>query len=130
MLSSMLALLQAGEAGPDAARRAVAYAAEADTAGQTLSYALDAVRLLAPIARPPKILCSGVNYRGHLAENPGAVLPETPGFFSKLPTTVISQHAAGGGYHLDIRDIRDHERPPMCTIPEYIVRQQATEILR
>ncbi|MES4793138.1 MAG: FAA hydrolase family protein, partial [Chloroflexota bacterium] len=51
------------------------------------------VRLLAPIPRPGKILCSGVNYMGHLEENPGATLPETPFFFAKLPSAVIGPGA-------------------------------------
>jgi 2,4-diketo-3-deoxy-L-fuconate hydrolase len=45
-------------------------------------------RLLAPI-RPGKILCSGVNYASHADENPNAVMPEEPFFFSKLPSAVI-----------------------------------------
>jgi 2-keto-4-pentenoate hydratase/2-oxohepta-3-ene-1,7-dioic acid hydratase in catechol pathway len=50
---------------------------------------LETVKLLAPVPRPGKILCSGINYRGHLEENPGAKLPIEPFFFSKLPTAVI-----------------------------------------
>lgn len=46
-------------------------------------------RILAPIPRPPKILCSGVNYASHADENPDAVMPTEPFFFSKLPTAVI-----------------------------------------
>jgi 2-keto-4-pentenoate hydratase/2-oxohepta-3-ene-1,7-dioic acid hydratase in catechol pathway len=46
-------------------------------------------RLLAPIPRPGKLLCSGVNYASHKEENPDAVMPEEPFFFSKLPTAVI-----------------------------------------
>jgi 2-keto-4-pentenoate hydratase/2-oxohepta-3-ene-1,7-dioic acid hydratase in catechol pathway len=46
-------------------------------------------RLLAPIPRPGKILCAGVNYASHKEENPDAVMPEDPFFFSKLPTAVI-----------------------------------------
>jgi 2,4-didehydro-3-deoxy-L-rhamnonate hydrolase len=53
------------------------------------TYDLDRLRLLAPIPRPGKILCSGINYRSHLQENRGAVLPEEPFFFAKLPSTVI-----------------------------------------
>lgn len=45
-------------------------------------------QLLAPI-RPGKILCSGVNYASHAEENPNAVMPEEPFFFSKLPSAVI-----------------------------------------
>jgi 2,4-diketo-3-deoxy-L-fuconate hydrolase len=50
---------------------------------------LERLRLLAPIPRPGKILCSGINYRSHLQENPDAILPEEPFFFAKLPSTVI-----------------------------------------
>jgi 2-keto-4-pentenoate hydratase/2-oxohepta-3-ene-1,7-dioic acid hydratase in catechol pathway len=46
-------------------------------------------RILAPVPRPPKILCSGVNYASHADENPDAVLPTEPFFFSKLPSAVI-----------------------------------------
>jgi 2,4-didehydro-3-deoxy-L-rhamnonate hydrolase len=53
------------------------------------TYALDSLQLLAPIPRPGKILCSGINYRSHLQENPDAVLPEEPFFFAKLPSTVV-----------------------------------------
>jgi acylpyruvate hydrolase len=35
-------------------------------------YDLESLRLLAPIPRPGKILCSGINYRSHLQENPDA----------------------------------------------------------
>jgi 2,4-diketo-3-deoxy-L-fuconate hydrolase len=55
----------------------------------TWTYDLQSLRLLAPIPRPGKILCSGINYRSHLQENPDAILPEEPFFFAKLPSTVI-----------------------------------------
>jgi 2-keto-4-pentenoate hydratase/2-oxohepta-3-ene-1,7-dioic acid hydratase in catechol pathway len=45
-------------------------------------------RLLAPL-RPGKILCSGVNYASHSEENPDAVMPTEPFFFSKLPSAVV-----------------------------------------
>jgi 2-keto-4-pentenoate hydratase/2-oxohepta-3-ene-1,7-dioic acid hydratase in catechol pathway len=48
-------------------------------------------RLLAPVAHPGKILCAGVNYLSHKDENPGAVMPESPFFFSKLPTALIGE---------------------------------------
>jgi len=43
----------------------------------------------APILRPGKILCSGINYRSHQEENPAATIPSEPFFFAKLPSTVI-----------------------------------------
>lgn len=80
--SDMLSFLRAGNSALDVARQVMKA-----PVGQ--SYALDAVRILTPIQRPGKILCSGLNYRSHLDENPGAVLPESPFFFAKLPNTVI-----------------------------------------
>jgi 2-keto-4-pentenoate hydratase/2-oxohepta-3-ene-1,7-dioic acid hydratase in catechol pathway len=56
----------------------------AEAAGEEVADA----RLVAPI-RPGKILCSGVNYASHAEENPNAVMPEEPFFFSKLPSAVI-----------------------------------------
>jgi 2-keto-4-pentenoate hydratase/2-oxohepta-3-ene-1,7-dioic acid hydratase in catechol pathway len=49
---------------------------------------LGTTRLLAPIPRPPKIVCIGLNYRDHAAESNMAI-PETPTVFSKYPTSVI-----------------------------------------
>jgi 2-keto-4-pentenoate hydratase/2-oxohepta-3-ene-1,7-dioic acid hydratase in catechol pathway len=46
------------------------------------------IRTLAPIPRPPKIICLGLNYRDH-AEEQGAKLPEVPLIFAKPPTAVI-----------------------------------------
>ena len=59
-------------------------------ATSALTYGFDEVRVRAPLPRPGKILCSGVNYRGHLQENPTATLPEAPFFFAKLPSAVIA----------------------------------------
>jgi 2-keto-4-pentenoate hydratase/2-oxohepta-3-ene-1,7-dioic acid hydratase in catechol pathway len=45
-------------------------------------------RVLAPL-RPGKMFGGGINFAGHLTENPSAALPEEPFFFSKLPSSVI-----------------------------------------
>lgn len=45
-------------------------------------------RLLAPVPRPGKIFGSGINYASHKDENPDAVMPGEPGFFSKFPSSV------------------------------------------
>jgi 2-keto-4-pentenoate hydratase/2-oxohepta-3-ene-1,7-dioic acid hydratase in catechol pathway len=58
-----------------------------------LGPAVPDARLLAPLPAPGKLLFCGVNYPGHLEENPGAVLPETPFFFSKLPSAVVGPEA-------------------------------------
>lgn len=46
------------------------------------------VRLLAPIARPGKILCVGLNYRDHIEEQ-GLDPPSRPILFAKASTAVI-----------------------------------------
>ena len=74
----LLSLILDGDRGLDRAR-------EAAERGQPI----DLDRVLAPIARPGKILCSGINYASHKQENPDAVFPEEPFFFSKLPSAVI-----------------------------------------
>lgn len=48
----------------------------------------EAVKLLAPIPRPPKIICVGLNYRDHAMES-GLAIPETPTIFAKFPNCVI-----------------------------------------
>jgi 2-keto-4-pentenoate hydratase/2-oxohepta-3-ene-1,7-dioic acid hydratase in catechol pathway len=73
--TSMLDLIGDGERGLE----------RAEAASQEVS----AERMLAPIPRPPKILCSGVNYASHAEENPDAVMPTEPFFFSKLPSAVV-----------------------------------------
>ena len=46
------------------------------------------VKLLAPVARPSKIVCLGLNYREH-AEEQGKVPPEEPMLFLKAPSAII-----------------------------------------
>ncbi len=45
-------------------------------------------RLRAPVPRPPKIICIGLNYRDHAIES-NLPIPETPTVFSKYSTSVI-----------------------------------------
>jgi len=49
--------------------------------------ALADARLLAPIARPSKILCVAVNYRDHIEET-GAATPDHPIIFAKVPSAL------------------------------------------
>ena len=63
--ADVLGLIQGGPAVLDRAKRAVAGASGAP---------LSEVTLLAPIPRPPKIVCIGVNYADHAAEA-GRALP-------------------------------------------------------
>ena len=72
----MLDLIRDGAAG-------LARAAAAAASGEPIPEA----RLVAPL-RPGKILCSGINYAGHVQENPDAKMPDEPFFFAKLPNAV------------------------------------------
>jgi 2-keto-4-pentenoate hydratase/2-oxohepta-3-ene-1,7-dioic acid hydratase in catechol pathway len=49
---------------------------------------LASVKLLAPIPRPPKIICVGLNYRDHAIEAKMEI-PKVPTIFSKYTTAVI-----------------------------------------
>lgn len=67
-------------AGAPALEKAAAVAAPA--------IPLDSVKLMAPILRPPKIICVGLNYRDHAIESNMAI-PSVPTIFCKFPTSVI-----------------------------------------
>ena len=93
---SILALIEAGEAGLSAARELVA---DEDV------HLSAAVQLLAPIPRTRKnVFCVGRNYVDHVKEGarfPGAAevkLPEVPQFFTKAPTAI---NAPGAPVRLD-----------------------------
>jgi 2,4-didehydro-3-deoxy-L-rhamnonate hydrolase len=77
------------QAGPHAQALASSVLQRSATLQKAATYPLAEVKLLAPIPRPGKILCSGINYRSHLDENPNARLPEEPFFFAKMPSVVI-----------------------------------------
>jgi 2-keto-4-pentenoate hydratase/2-oxohepta-3-ene-1,7-dioic acid hydratase in catechol pathway len=49
---------------------------------------LSSARLVAPIPRPAKLICVGLNYRDH-AEETGSEIPEVPTIFNKFATAVI-----------------------------------------
>ncbi|WP_327258908.1 fumarylacetoacetate hydrolase family protein [Streptomyces sp. NBC_01240] len=48
-------------------------------------------RIGAPVARPGKVVCVGLNYRDH-AEETGAAIPTRPVVFMKDPGTVVGPH--------------------------------------
>jgi 2-keto-4-pentenoate hydratase/2-oxohepta-3-ene-1,7-dioic acid hydratase in catechol pathway len=65
------------------------------TIGNSVSgskYRLADVQLLAPIPRPKKLICVGLNYRDH-AEETGAQIPKVPTIFNKFATAVIGPGA-------------------------------------
>ena len=78
----MLAALAAGEEGIDGIEGYVN-----DAPGEAFVRVAD-VRLLAPVPRPPKLICVGLNYRDHAAEAK-ADIPGVPTIFSKFSNVVI-----------------------------------------
>jgi 2-keto-4-pentenoate hydratase/2-oxohepta-3-ene-1,7-dioic acid hydratase in catechol pathway len=74
----VISLIAAGDAGLEAARSAKA------SAGLDLS----SVKLLAPIPRPGKLICVGLNYRDHAIES-GMEIPKVPTIFNKFASSVI-----------------------------------------
>ena len=49
---------------------------------------LSSVRLMAPVPRPPKLICVGLNYRDHAIESKMEI-PKVPTIFNKFPNVVI-----------------------------------------
>lgn len=84
----VIGLLEAGEPALEAARRAARSA--------TQPIPLAALRLRAPILRPPKFLAIGLNYADHIAEArpAGYEAPVHPIFFNKQSTCVIGHGEA------------------------------------
>jgi 2-keto-4-pentenoate hydratase/2-oxohepta-3-ene-1,7-dioic acid hydratase in catechol pathway len=83
----LLAVMAGGSDGMDRVMRWL----EGHPWGEDLD--AQAATLLAPIARPPKIICVGLNYRDHAIES-GMAIPEVPTIFAKFPTAVIGPRQA------------------------------------
>ncbi|MBD0841317.1 fumarylacetoacetate hydrolase family protein [Streptomyces sp. TRM68416] len=60
-------------------------------AGDLPELAPEGLRIGAPLARPGKIVCIGLNYRDHAAET-GAAIPPRPVVFMKDPGTVVGPY--------------------------------------
>ena len=74
--------------GPFLAGDGPARVAEAAAAGTLPVVDPAGLRIGAPVARPGKVVCIGLNYRDH-AEETGAAIPERPVVFMKAPYTVV-----------------------------------------
>jgi len=83
----MTEFLEAGDAALAAARRAVATASAADLLPRA------AVTLLAPVPRPPKLICLGHNYHDHMGIG-RTEPPAYPTFFCKTANTIIGPDQA------------------------------------
>src|SRR5579884_1988689 len=80
--ANILQLIEAGQSGLE---KAAAFANQAPAAAR---YKINSVKLCAPVPRPPKLICVGLNYRDHAAET-GAQIPAVPTIFNKFPSAVI-----------------------------------------
>ncbi|RXH58052.1 fumarylacetoacetate hydrolase family protein [Granulicella sibirica] len=67
-------------------------AAEKASASATNLIQVAEATLLAPIARPGKFLCIGLNYKDH-AEESNMALPKTPVVFTKFNNSIVGQGA-------------------------------------
>ncbi len=108
--SDMLALLNGGQLSLDAARQAIDFAQTMDPTiahGQGILRQVKAVTILAPIQRPGKVICLGLNYKAH-AEEAGMEVPKYPILFHKVATSVI-----GPGENI--------VKPRICDVLDYEV---------
>jgi 2-keto-4-pentenoate hydratase/2-oxohepta-3-ene-1,7-dioic acid hydratase in catechol pathway len=80
--SDMLAVLASGPEG----RAKIETFVQHPSADST--FPLASVRLLAPVPRPPKLICIGLNYRDHAAEAHQEI-PKVPTIFAKFSNVVI-----------------------------------------
>lgn len=78
-------VLEVVRGGPEALHRVKSFA---ETGAPDASFALSSVKLMAPIPRPGKIVCIGLNYRDHAIESK-LEIPTTPVVFSKYASSVI-----------------------------------------
>lgn len=84
--ADMIAVLAGGEAARAKVRSFIT-----DAPASSI-FPLGSVRLLAPIPRPPKLICIGLNYRDHAAETRNEI-PKVPTVFAKFSNVVIGPSA-------------------------------------
>ena len=69
----------------------VPLATETISHGGLRTYSKSEVKLLAPVPRPGKIICIGLNYSNHAVES-GMEIPKSPIIFSKFVTSVAASN--------------------------------------
>jgi len=90
---TMLDLIRGGGAALMAARQALAFAAKNPKSARTFTRDFAKTKLLAPLPRPGKIFCSGLNYNSHIEEEPGCKMLADPRFFVKVSSAVVGPGA-------------------------------------
>ncbi|GAB7386993.1 hypothetical protein BSNK01_08290 [Bacillaceae bacterium] len=92
----MNSFLQRGEDALNRAREVVAFAGDGEKSGpngEKIVYPLGEVKLKAPVPRPGKIVCVGLNYIDHCEET-GMAVPKSPVIFAKYGNAVIGPEEA------------------------------------
>ena len=85
--SSLLSLIQAGEAGLKDARAATAF--------PFADYKLNEIEFLRPVLFPEKIVCVGINYPERTAEyKDGREKPKYPNLFVRFPDSLVGHNQA------------------------------------
>jgi 2-keto-4-pentenoate hydratase/2-oxohepta-3-ene-1,7-dioic acid hydratase in catechol pathway len=84
--AAVLLARESGHPARDVLREALSAGVDLHGGGPTVDAA--AVRLLAPVVNPSKILCIGLNYADHARES-GAEPPSAPVVFGKTPNTIV-----------------------------------------
>ncbi len=79
---SMLDVIEAAAQDPKKIQSLV------DASTPDTAYSIGTVKLLAPIPKPRKLICVGLNYRDHALET-GSEIPNVPTIFNKFATAVI-----------------------------------------
>jgi acylpyruvate hydrolase len=89
--ADMLGFLAGGDRAIGAAAEAVGFVTKLgarEAEDRSLAFPIDKVTLMAPVPRPGKLICVGLNYRDH-AEEAGQKIPTEPTLFSKAASCVI-----------------------------------------
>ena len=79
---------ESGHPGADALREALAEGVDLAAGGPHGEVPFDEASLLAPLARPSKVLAIGLNYADHARET-GAEPPAAPLVFAKAPSSIV-----------------------------------------
>lgn len=89
LANNVLDFIRAGEATWDAAHETLAWLGSRQL--PEVTFAMDDIRLLAPILRPGKIIGIGLNYMDHARET-GSAIPTNPIMFAKFSSAVIGPY--------------------------------------
>jgi acylpyruvate hydrolase len=113
--ADMVAFLEGGDESMALAQKAVEFVESQSKQinGKAITHNRVELRLEAPVLKPNKLLCVGLNYRDHILEM-GRNLPEIPVIFAKFNNTVIGPE--DDIPHFPITEQLDYEAEFSCVI--------------